>query len=162
MPYQAVYIGDVTQEDDPNCSWFGFHLHQSASASLSHPFCSNKFVDPSQGDRWQHKVFWVPVDHSNDKDCDAFKDNDEDYIGTDDEDDCTDQGGDADAWPPDIHIDTEVNLYDAMKYYEPPQAYGSKIGEPGYKNRLDLYVDGRIGLYDMMILVPLLGERCSP
>jgi hypothetical protein len=88
-----------------------------------------------------------------DADCDGFTDNDEDYIGTDDKDDCTDQPGDADAWPPDIYIDTEVNIFDVMELA--PYLQG------GYDNRVDLYVDGRINVFDTMTLLSYMGTQCS-
>jgi len=161
---QVLYIGDVAEEDNPGClGWVWLeeqqrwywppHLHQSADWSASTPFCSNKFVNPSQGDNWQHKVHWLP-DYSGDTDCDRWKDSDESVIGTDAEDDCTDQPGDDDAWPPDINMDTCVDVLDLLMFK--PKLY------PPYDPRYDLWVDGVVNVLDMLMFKPVLNMRCTP
>lgn len=161
VPYQVIYIGDVLSEENQGCLWTGPHLHQSARSSAS-PFCSNKFEDPSEGDNWQHKVHWLP-DYTDDTDCDGWKDDEEDYIGTDALDDCTDQPGDADAWPPDINMDTSVNVLDMFAFVN-AEVMGCAVGDPCYDPRFDLIPDGYVSTLDLFIYVQrhLLGMECRP
>lgn len=93
-----------------------------------------------------------------DSDGDGFTNAEEDYIGTDPLDACTDEPGDADAWPPDINSDTWVNLFDLMEIVP---HLPSALGDPKYDSRVDMNVDGRISIFDIMTLVPFLGTQCS-
>jgi hypothetical protein len=108
--YQLTWIGNVAEDENPGCWWEGPHLHQSARVSSETPFCSNKFVDPSEGQNWQHKVFWLQA--AGESDCDGFTDADELFIGTDELDDCTDKPGDDEAWPPDFDASGKVTSGD--------------------------------------------------
>ena len=98
------------------------------------------------------------VNSSVDSDGDGFTNAEEDYIGTDPLDACTDEPGDADAWPPDTYIDTRVNIFDLMEIVP---HLPSALGDPKYDSRVDMNVDGRISIFDIMALVPFLGTQCS-
>jgi len=93
-----------------------------------------------------------------DDDNDGFDDAVENYIGTNPLDDCPD-GPSDDAWPPDTHIDTQVDLFDVMEFV---LHLPSALGDPKYDNRFDIKVDGRIDLFDVMTLVLFLDTQCSP
>jgi hypothetical protein len=93
-----------------------------------------------------------------DDDNDAFDDTIESYLGTDPLDACPD-GPSDDAWPPDTHIDTQVDLFDVMEFV---LHLPSALGDPKYDNRFDIKVDGRIDLFDLMTLVLFLDTQCSP
>jgi hypothetical protein len=92
-----------------------------------------------------------------DDDNDGFADDRELYLGTDPLDACPDDPSD-DAWPPDISNNTRVNLFDIMEFV---LHFPSALGDPKYDNRVDLNADGRINIFDVMTLVPLLGTQCS-
>jgi hypothetical protein len=162
VPYlQVIWIGNVASDENPNCKaagyWDAAHLHQSADVSPATPFYTNKLVDPSQDDEWQHAIMWDAGDA--DADGDQWISQNELYIGTDPFDDCPDNSSDN-AWPPDIYIDTKVNIFDVMEYYA-AGALPSEVGDLQYDNRLDLTADGSIDLFDMMTLVAYLGTQCS-
>ena len=96
-----------------------------------------------------------------DDDNDDFDDSVESYLSTDALDACTDEPGDADAWPPDIDSDTRVNIFDVMEYFA-ANAYPSEQGvDPEYDKRLDLTVDGTINIFDIMTLVLFLNTQCT-
>jgi len=159
---QMLYIGDVAEEDNPGClGWVEIepgvwywpsHLHQSATDNMNYPFCSNKFVNPSEGDNWQHKIYWLS-DYTNDTDCDRWKDNEEDHIGTDPLDDCTDKPGDADAWPPDFNMSTCVDILDVLLFKW--ELYGSNM-------RFDIRVDGAVNILDVLIMKQVINICCTP
>ncbi|KPK46812.1 MAG: hypothetical protein AMJ77_05040 [Dehalococcoidia bacterium SM23_28_2] len=158
LQYQLIWIGDVAEDENPGCKptyWTGPHLHQSADWSLASPFCSNKYVNPSASDNWQHKVHWLP-DYANDDDCDRWKDNEENIIGTDRQDDCTDKPGDADAWPPDFDMSTCVNILDVLKFKPKLQ-----LGAP-YDPRFDLKTDGAVNILDVLVMKPVISMCCTP
>jgi subtilisin family serine protease len=81
--------------------------------------------------------------------CDSDDDNDgsddavEDYVGTDPLDACPDGPAD-DAWPPDINMDTMVDITDAGIFLI---AFPSSQGNPNYSQRLDMAEDN--GLIDI-------------
>jgi hypothetical protein len=93
-----------------------------------------------------------------DDDNDGFDDAVENYIGTDPLDACPDNPSD-DAWPPDTHTDTQVNIFDLMEIVP---HLPSVLGDPKYDNRFDIRVDGRINIFDIMNLVLFLGTQCGP
>jgi len=93
-----------------------------------------------------------------DDDNDGFGDVVEVYLRTDPLDACPD-GPSDDAWPPDTHIDTQVDLFDVMEFV---LHLPSALGDPKYDNRFDIKVDGRIDLFDVMTLVLFLDTQCSP
>jgi hypothetical protein len=166
---QVLYIGDVAEEDNPGClGWVEIepgvwywppHLHQSADANMSYPFCSNKFVNPSDGQNWQHKIYWLD-DYTNDTDCDGFKDDVEDYLGTDQLEDCPDAVGSHDAWPLDMNMDRLINLTgDVAKY---SGKIGCNVSSPDCR-RLDLNADGAVNLTgDAVLYVGKIGMYCLP
>jgi hypothetical protein len=148
VPYQLIWIGDVTQEDDPNCGWTGFHLHQSAEAAGT-PFYSNKFRDPSQGYDWQHAILWEAG--GADSDGDEFTNDNELYVDTDPFDDCPDSSSD-DAWPADINIDTWCNSVDQLMFPANVNMPAQLNVEPTYDARYDLNTDGWVNSVDQLIL----------
>lgn len=91
-----------------------------------------------------------------DSDGDGFDDCPEAYLGTDPLDDCPDDASD-DAWPLDLNMDTQVNLFDAMELV---LHLPSVLGDPEYDKRFDLYIDGSIDLFDLMTLAPYLDTQC--
>ncbi len=88
-----------------------------------------------------------------DTDGDGWADDDEGVIGTDPLDDCTDQAGDEDAWPPDIDRSAEVGILDVLLYK--PVLKGS------YDSRYDLDAGGEVDILDVLLYKPVLGERCG-
>jgi hypothetical protein len=99
----------------------------------------------------------VPNAIDPDDDNDGFTDALESYLGTDPLDACPDNPSD-DAWPPDIYIDTQVNLFDLMEFV---LHLPSALGDPEYDNRCDLYPDASVNLFDIMTLVLFLDTQCS-
>jgi subtilisin-like proprotein convertase family protein len=93
-----------------------------------------------------------------DDDNDGWSDDDESVIGTDPVDDCTDQPGDNDAWPPDIRIDTDVNILDVAKFRP---VFFSCSGDPSYDTRYDLDVSGCINILDIVKLRPVFFTHCG-
>jgi hypothetical protein len=92
----------------------------------------------------------IPWWHDRDGDC--WDNDDEDFIGTDDWDDCPDNSSD-DAWPPDINKDTVVNVMDMLLF---------KPVLPGpYNRRYDLNTDGEVNVLDMLLYKPLLDSICT-
>jgi hypothetical protein len=96
----------------------------------------------------------------NDPDCDGdgWEDSAEVYIGTDPLDNCPD-GADDDAWPPDINMDTVINVLDLFAFVD-AGVLGCAVGDPCYDARFDLNVDGNINVLDLYALVPLQGTQC--
>ena len=66
-------------------------------------------------------------------------------------DNCSD-GGDDDAWPPDIDGDTVVTMLDVDPLNA---AFGVSLGDCLYGPRLDLQFDGTIDVVDVMVLQDL-------
>jgi len=92
-----------------------------------------------------------------DDDDDGWTDAEESVIGTDPLDNCTDQPGDNDAWPPDTKIDTKVNILDVVKFR---LAFFSCSGEPSYDSRYDLKTDDCINILDIVKLRPVFFTQC--
>jgi hypothetical protein len=97
------------------------------------------------------------VDFGNEDGCwhnDMFLDAHENYLGTDKEVCCsTGEAGWPDVDPFDSFPDGKANVFDIMKFYEAPQAYGSDLSKDhiGYKRRLDLFgPDGKVNVFDIM------------
>ncbi|KPJ50440.1 MAG: hypothetical protein AMJ38_01750, partial [Dehalococcoidia bacterium DG_22] len=148
--YQLIYIGDVLAQEDPGCSWDGAHLHQSADVSGTTPFYSNKLVDPTEDDNWQHAILWEAG--SGDEDGDEFTNAEELYIDTDPFDDCPDVVGSHDAWPADINIDRWVNSSDIIAFLQNINMPAELNVEPTYDARYDLNNDGWINTTDILII----------
>jgi hypothetical protein len=106
--------------------------------------------------------------------CDPDDDNDgwtdvlEVAIGTDTLDACTDQPGDGDAWPPDINMNTVVNITDVVAFK--PKLFHCE-SDPSYDPRFDLNqeVSGSCAppekaanITDIMLYKPLLNTTCRP
>jgi len=91
-----------------------------------------------------------------DDDNDGYTDVEELAIGTDPTDDCSDQPGDSDAWPPDINRDTYAGAADILLFRPMinPQGGGS------YNARFDLKFDGRINIQDILMFRPVITTRC--
>jgi len=150
------FIGTVASEENPGCTWTGAHLHQSADASPSFPFYSNRFVDPSQGDNWQHVIVWGGED---DSDGDGFVDWVEVYLGTDRTDDCPDVVGSHDAWPLDINMDTYITAGGDVLNFR--GHIGATPGTAEWSQRLDLNADGAITIGgDTILYRGRLGDHC--
>jgi hypothetical protein len=92
-----------------------------------------------------------------DSDGDGWTDVSEIAIGTDPLDNCTDQPGDNDAWPPDINRDTHVDILDVLLF---KPVLGSQAGEPSYNRRFDLNTDSAIDILDVLLYKPIIGTQC--
>jgi hypothetical protein len=82
---------------------------------------------------------------------DMFPDAHENYLGTDKDASCSAGGFDNDPFDP--FPDSRANIFDIMKFFEAPSAYGTNLyeGDAGYKRRLDLFgPDGKINIFDIM------------
>ncbi len=99
-------------------------------------------------------------DVDGDSDDDGFDDGVESYVGTDPLDDCPDDPTD-DAWPPDLDIDTEVDIADVLKF-RPLFLLGFPCdGDPGYDNRFDLNANGCINIADVLLYKPIIMTQCT-
>jgi len=92
-----------------------------------------------------------------DDDNDGFDDSVEAYTGTDSLDACPDNPTD-DAWPPDVNMDTAVDIFDAITFLA---AFPSAQGEPNYSQRLDFNPDGVIDIFDMLIFLDHFPGACA-
>jgi hypothetical protein len=107
----------------------------------------------------QYAVYaYLEADIDSDNDNDGFTDEVETYLRTDPLDACPDNPSD-DAWPPDVNMDTQVNLFDVMEFVP---HLPSAVGDLKYDRRVDMNADGSIDLFDLMTLVPFLGTQCGP
>jgi uncharacterized repeat protein (TIGR01451 family) len=86
-----------------------------------------------------------------------FRDVIEAFVGTDRLDACADNRRDA-AWPPDFDNDRRVGVKDVAAL---AIRLGSRAGGPRYSRRYDLDADGRIDIWDGLILLKYLGKTCS-
>jgi len=93
-----------------------------------------------------------------DDDNDEFDDVVEQYLGTDPLDACPDDLTD-DAWPPDIVIDTVVDIFDALTFLP---AFPSAEGGPNYSQRLDFSPDGVIDIFDALTFLAHFPSACTP
>jgi hypothetical protein len=87
-----------------------------------------------------------------DVDGDGFDGYVECYVGTDPLDDCPDDYGD-DAWPPDIDMNTEVNILDVARY--------KPVLSGPYDPRYDLNANGVVNILDVALYKPVLGASCT-
>jgi len=95
-----------------------------------------------------------------DSDGDGFDDGVESYVGTDPLDDCPDDPS-HDAWPPDLDIDTEVDIVDVLKF-KPLFLSGLPCdGDPEYDNRFDLNANGCINIVDVLLYKPIIATQCT-
>ena len=85
-----------------------------------------------------------------------FRDEIEVFVGTDPFDACADNRRDA-AWPPDFDNDKRVGISDTVAL---ALRLGSSAGSPRYSRRFDLNADGRIDLWDGLILLKYFGKTC--
>lgn len=90
-----------------------------------------------------------------DDDNDGWTDVDENAIGTDTLDGCTDEAGDLDAWPPDINTDTKVDILDVL-LYKPQFQEGA-----AYDSRYDLNADGSVNIIDVLLYKPVINTSCT-
>jgi hypothetical protein len=103
-----------------------------------------------------------------DDDDDGWPDVEEEAMSVDSLDNCTDQPGDNDAYPPDVTMNTVVNITDIV-------AFRPKLGycqsDPGYDPRFDLdqIVSGScsppekvVNITDIILLRPLMNTTCAP
>jgi len=93
-----------------------------------------------------------------DSDNDGFDDAVEAHVGTDPLDACPDDPTD-DAWPPDIVIDTVVDIFDALTFLP---AFPSAEGGPHYSQRLDFSPDGVIDTFDAITFLNHFPSACTP
>jgi len=158
VPYQLIYIGDVlAQELDPYCPWDDAHLHQSARITAETPFYTNKLANPSQGDNWEHAIFWG--NGSADQDSDGFTNATEIYISTDLYDNCPDGWWD-DAWPLDINKDRNITVTGDVLSFR--GRIGATPGVPNWWKRLDFNTDGLISTVgDVLKYSGKIGTSCS-
>jgi len=154
VPYQLIYIGDVSAQQDALCPWDAAHLHQSARVSAETPFYTNRFVDPTEDDEWVHAIMWEAA--TGDQDGDAYTNEAELYMGTDPFDSCPDGSWD-DAWPPDNNNSGEVDLPDVLEF---KPHFNCSVGQGCYDNRFDLNVDGAVALLDVLMLKPDFNTEC--
>ena len=106
-------------------------------------------------------VYWL-LPWWRDRDGDCFDNDDEDFMSTDDWDDCADtrtaNDEDPDAWPPDFNDDQRVNLTDLLPLRE---HWNCQVGDACYAPRFDLNTDGRINLGDIGILRVYFHTICA-
>jgi hypothetical protein len=97
---------------------------------------------------------------------DMFPDSHENFAGTRRDVACWTAGNPVDADPFDPFPSGTANVFDIMKFYEAPQAYGAKLypDHDGYKRRLDLFgPDMQINVFDIMqyyTLPAAFGNAC--
>jgi len=103
-------------------------------------------------------LYWLlPWWHDRDGDC-FSNDAEENHIGTDDWDDCPDNPSD-DAWPPDITMDTVVDIFDALIFLA---AFPSAEGSPNYSPRLDFTPTwGVIDVSDALLFLAHFPSACT-
>jgi len=90
-----------------------------------------------------------------DDDNDGWTDVDENVIGTDTLDRCTDEADDLDAWPPDMNQDTKANILDVL-LYKPQFQEGAT-----YACRYDLNASGEIEILDVLLYKSVIGTSCT-
>jgi len=101
------------------------------------------------------QVATPPAIPPDDSDKDGFSDGIEDYIRTDEDDNCADDANDA-AWPPDFNNDKQVNTAD-VDMFRP--YLGQKV--KGVKNRrFDLDANKVINVSDILTLSPYMNKGC--
>jgi hypothetical protein len=156
VPGQWLYIGDILDTDNPNCSTDS-HLHQSADVSSGTPFYTNKLADPSQDENWEHAIFWG--DGNADYDGDDFTNENELYIRTDAYDNCPDGSWD-DAWPLDINKDRYVTIADVYNFSGRIGATGGPPPSANWMQRLDLNTDNFITMADVFMYRGKINTTC--
>jgi len=94
-----------------------------------------------------------------DSDGDGFQRAVEAYVGTDPLDACPDSPTD-DAWPPDIDMNTVVDVIDAVAFLA---GFPSAEGSPGYSQRLDMAENnGVIDVIDAVAFLIHFPSACTP
>lgn len=92
-----------------------------------------------------------------DDDGDGWDDWKEYWMSTDSLDDCADQPGDLDAWPPDIDMDTTVGISDVIL-----GMYGKMLVPEKYDRRADVNADGQLSISDVIIgFSGRIGDSCA-
>jgi subtilisin-like proprotein convertase family protein/C1A family cysteine protease/putative hemolysin len=96
-----------------------------------------------------------------DDDNDGFDDPTEQYVSTDPLDDCPDGPAD-DAWPPDINMDTRVDVLDLSQFVV-ADVLATELGDPNYNARFDLNADESISVLDLFeyVSLDLLATQCT-
>lgn len=127
--------------------------------------------DPNLANNWAKTEVVVnipsPCQTGVDTDSDDGDDEDEDCIGTDCEDDCTDPGSDdLDAWPPDLSMNGQVHISDAVRFKYKLFYCESELG---YDPRYDLSQsvtsscsppEKAVNITDVVWLKPYMFEYC--
>jgi DMSO/TMAO reductase YedYZ molybdopterin-dependent catalytic subunit len=98
-----------------------------------------------------------------DCDGDGFTTADEEYIGTDPLDKCTDDPGVHDAWPLDINVDTYVTVGgDVLPYRGRIGSTGGPPADANWLQRLDINADNYITTGgDVLAFRGMIGEICT-
>ena len=101
--------------------------------------------------------WYVPL---GDDDCDGFTTAFEEHVGTDPEDDCTDDPGVHDAWPLDINMDRYISVVgDVLEFRD---HIGASPGEDEWLQRLDLNMDNYLSVVgDVLLFRGNVGESCT-
>jgi hypothetical protein len=95
-----------------------------------------------------------------DDDNDNWTDIDENAIGTDTLDACTDEPGDLDAWPPDNNMDRFVTTVGDVVAYA--GNIGKSVVEYSELQRLDLNADGYVSIVgDVLLYGGMIGQSCT-
>ena len=150
--------------------WTGVHLHEYHEDGTI-TFVLRDGGDCTGGDKYpcapgsggpfdpQERGDWARAlcSLTGDSDCDYSSDEDEDYLGTDPYDSCPDDSYD-DAWPPDLSIDTWVDVGDMLMFK--PHIL-CDVGDPCYDNRYDLVIDGSIDVGDILVYRLYILTSCA-
>jgi hypothetical protein len=125
-----------------------------ADAADNCPEVPNADQTNTDGDEWGNAC-------DSDDDNDGFDDTIEAYLGTDPLDDCPDDPSD-DAWPPDINMDTEVNVLDMFRFVL-ADVLATELGDPNFNARFDLNADQSINVLDLFqyVVLDVLATECT-
>jgi len=154
----------VLGEPDPSDDGTDADADGACNAGDNCPNHYNPNQTDSDGDDWGDAcdncpatatAWYVPLA---DDDCDGFTTADEEYAGTDPLDACPEDLG-HDVWPPDIDMNTVVDVTDAMLFLA---AFPSAEGMPNYSRRLDVaQANGVINVTDALRFLPHFPGACT-
>jgi hypothetical protein len=99
----------------------------------------------------------IPNDADEDDDNDGFTDTEENYVGTDSLDACSNTTAE-DAWPVDIDRDGDADIGDIIQFMP---SLLSQAGDPNYDRRFDLNVNGAVDIGDIIRYAPFILTNCS-